>query len=107
MFFKSYLILNKIDLHTDSVMKSLNEITKFKEISNTIQKSSFIYYPVFGAGILLMIWNSIVLNTKTILFLSVLFIGTYVLGIWKGGKDKERFTKLEKDIIELKEYTEE
>ena len=32
---------------------------------------------------------------------------TYILNIWGRGKDKEKFDKLEKDILELKEYTEE
>ena len=107
MILRSYLILKKIDLSNDSVMKSLNEIIKLKEISNTLQKSVFIHYPVIYAGLMMIGWNSFVFNTKAIVGLSLIFIITYILNIWGKGKYKERISKLEKDIIELKEYTEE
>ena len=107
MTLKSYLIIKKIDLHTDSVMKSLNKIIQLKEIANTLKKSVFIHYPVLCVGIILIGWNSFIFNTNTILFLSVFFVITYILNIWNGRKNKERFSKLEKDIAELKEYTEE
>ena len=106
MILKSYLILRKIDLHTDSVMKSLSEITKFKEISNTLQKSVYITYPVLFAGIIMMGWNSFVFNTKTIVFFVVLFTFTCYLNIVSVRNYKEKINRLEKDIAELKEYEE-
>jgi len=106
MLLRSYLILKKIDLHTGSVIQSLNEITKLKEISNRLQKSVFIHYPLMGAGIMLMIWKNVTFTTNAIILLSVFFVITYILNIWRSGKDKEKFDNLEKDIIELKEYTE-
>ena len=98
--------MKKIDLYADSVIKSLNEIVKLKEIANTLKKSVFIHYPILGAGIIMICWNSIVFSTKTILLLSVFLVVTYLLNIWAQRKEKEKFEKLEKDIIELKEYTE-
>jgi hypothetical protein len=74
MILRSYLIVKKIDLYADSVIKSLNEITKLKEISNTLQKSVFIHYPVLGVGVIMIGWNSFVFSTNTIVFLSVFFI---------------------------------
>jgi len=106
MIFRSYIILKKIDLNTNSVVKSLNEITKLKKISNTLQKSVFIHYPVLGVGVILICWNSFVFSTHTIIFLSVFFVITYILNIEVRRKDREKFDKLEKDIVELKEYTE-
>ena len=106
MVFRNYSILRKIDLHTDSVMKSLNEITKFKEILNTLQKSVFITYPVLFAGIMMMGWNSFVFSTNKIILVIVLVVITHILGIWNQRRHKEKISKLEKDIMELKEYTE-
>ena len=106
MILKTYFILKKIDLYADSVIKSLNEIIKLKEIANTLQKSVYITYPVLFAGIMMMGWNSFVFSIKTIILLSIFLVFTYLLNIWAQRKEKEKFEKLEKDIVELKEYTE-
>ena len=106
MILKSYLILRKIDLHTDSVMKSLSEITKFKEISNTLQKSVYITYPVLFAGIMMMGWNSFVFTTNRIILVILFIVISQILSFWKSRRDKEKINRLEKDIAELKEYEE-
>ena len=104
---KRYLILKKIDLSSDSVIQSLNKITKLKKISNNFNKYVFLYWPVISLGVILMGWHSFVFTTHTILFLSTLFIVGYFVNIWDVRIDKERINKFEKVIIELKEYTEE
>lgn len=103
---RSYLILKKIDLTSDTTIQSSEKIVKLKSISNNFQKYVFLYYPIIFLGLTLIAWNSFVFNLSTIIFLSILFIITYWLNIWGIGKYKERINKLEKDIVELKEYTE-
>jgi len=103
----SYLALKKIDLSSDSVIQSLGKVTKLKKISNNFRKYVFLYYPAIFLGCILIGWHSFVFNTNTIVFLSVLFAVTYYLNIWGTGNQKKRIDKLEKDIVELKEYTEE
>jgi|GEM_PF-1782225 len=104
---RSYLILKRIDLSSDPVIQSLGKITKLKKIANNFSKSVFLYYPVAFLGVILIGWNSFVFTTNTILFLSIFFVVSYYFNIWCAGKHKERIKKLEKDIIELKGYTEE
>ena len=103
---KSYLILKKMDLSSDSAIQSLGKITKLKKIAENFGKYVFIYYPAVYLGGILIGWKSFVFTTNTILFLSIFFLITYYLNICGVGKYKERYNKLEKDIIELKEYTE-
>jgi hypothetical protein len=79
MVFRNYSILRKIDLRTDSVMKSLNGITKFKEISNTLQKSVYINYLVLFAGIMMIGWNSFVFSTNKIIFATLLIVISHIL----------------------------
>ena len=104
---KSYLILKRMDLSSDSVIQSLGKITELKKIANNFGKYVFLYYPVVFSGLTLIGWNSFVFTTNTILFLSIFFVISYYLNIWGVGRYKERINRLEKDIIELKEYTEE
>jgi len=104
--FRCYLILRKIDLSIDSAIQSLNKVVKLKTIANNFQKSVFFYYPIICLGITLISWNNFVFSTNTIIFLSVLFIVTYCLNIWGTTMHKGRINNFEKDIAELKEYTE-
>ena len=103
---KSHLILKKMDIGIDTTIQSLEKIVTLKNISNNFQKYVLIYYPLAYLGCILIGWNSFVFTANTILFLSVLFVVTYYANIWGVKKYKERIHKLEKDIIELKEYTE-
>ena len=104
---RSYLILKKMDISSDTAIQSLEKVAMLKNISNNSQKSVLIYYPLAYLGCTLIGWNSFVFTTNTILFLSILFIVGYYANIWGVKKNKGRIHKLEKDVIELKEYTEE
>ena len=101
-----YLIMKKMDLGSDSIIQSLGKVIELKKIANNFQQYVFLYYPTIFLGCILIGWHSFVFSTNTIIFLSVLFAVTYYLNIWGVGKHKERINKLEKDIIELNEYTE-
>lgn len=103
---RTYLISKKIDLSIETTIQSLGKIVKLKIISNNIRKYVVIYYPLAYLGGILIGWNSFVFTFNTILFLSTLFIVTYYANIWGVRKYKERINKLEKDILELEEYTE-
>ena len=103
---KNRLIFKKIDISTDTTIQSLDKIVTLKNISNNLQKSVWIYYPLAYLGCILISWNSFVFTANTILFLSILFVVTYYVNIWGAKNYKERIQKLEKDIVELKEYTE-
>ena len=104
--FRSYLILKRIDLGADSVIQSLNKVTILKKISNNFNKSVFLYFPVISLGVIMIGWSSFVFTTNTILFLSILSVVGYYLNVWGVRRHKEKINKLEKDIIELKEYEE-
>lgn len=104
---RSYLVLRKIDLSSDTLIQSQKKVVKLKSISDNFRKYVFLYYPILFSGGILMGWNGFVFKLKTILFLSILFVVTYYVNIWGIGKYKERINKLEKDIQELKEYTKE
>jgi integral membrane sensor domain MASE1 len=102
--FKSYLILKRISLETDSVIESAEKISSFKSLYNTRWKHAAIYYPIIYAGFLLITWKSFNFDIKTIIFLTVIFIITYIANI-KGPKIyRDRMERLEKEIINLKEY---
>jgi integral membrane sensor domain MASE1 len=103
--FKSYLILKQIDLENDSILESVIKISKFKTLYNTRWKAAVVYYPIIFLGFLLIAWDRFHFSSGNIIFLVVIFIITYVLNI-KGPKIyQERVQRLEKDIINLKEYT--
>ena len=104
---KIYLITKKMDLSSDSVTQSLNNAIKLKRIaSGWVRKFVFIYYPIMFFSVIFICWNGITFDAKTIVFLSVLFVGIFCWGILKMGLYKENLGKLEKDIMELREYTE-
>ena len=102
-----HLIAKKINLSSDTIMQSLDKIIKIKKIADNYRKYVFLYYPVLCAGVVFIGWNSSVFSAGRIIYLIALFLITYFLNIWGGAKYKERINELEKDIIELKEYTEE
>lgn len=106
MIFRSYLILKNMNLYKDTIIKSLNEIVRLKKISSMLEKSVFIHYPVLCVGIILIAWNSFVLDTKTMVFLIIFFLITYVYNIWARRKYNEKYNQLERDIVELEEYRE-
>ncbi|MDH8702734.1 hypothetical protein M2138_002103 [Dysgonomonadaceae bacterium PH5-43] len=103
---KSYHILKTIDLSSDTIIQSLVKVTKLQKIANNYKKSVFILYPIITIGIILIGRSAFVFNIKTIIFLTVFFIITYVLNIRGGCKYKNQIDEFEKDILELKEYSE-
>lgn len=104
---RSYWVLRKIDLSSDTLIQSQKKVVKLKRISDNFRKYVFLYYPILYAGGILIGWNGFAFKLNTLFFLSVLFVVTYYMNIWGVGRYKERINKLEKDIQELKEYTEE
>ena len=105
--FRIYLILKKINLSADTIIHSLGKVLKIKKIADCHRKYVFLYYPIGFIGIILIGWNGFVFSLKTIIYLCIFFVITYIMNIWGARKYKERMSKLEKDIVELKEYIEE
>lgn len=104
--FKSYNILKKIDLGSNSILDSASRVIEFKKLYATRWKHAFIYYPVMCLGVLLIIWNNFTFDTKSIRFLIGLFIVTYAANILGPRTYRNRIVRLEKDIIDLREYVE-
>jgi len=102
---KGYLILKQIDLDSDTVIESALKITKFKNLHNSRWKHAILYYPILFIGVILIAWHNFKFDSKTILFLSVLFIITYVINIIAPKMNKDRIARLETDVNNLKEYT--
>ena len=74
---KSFRILNTIRLEKDSILVSANKIVEFKKLINSRVKHAFVYYPIITLGVLLIAWDSFFFDTKTIVFLVVIFLITY------------------------------
>jgi hypothetical protein len=102
--FKSYLVLKQINFDTDSVMESAAKINKFKSLYNSRWKHAVIYYPIIYSGFILIGWNSFYFSTGNIAFLVALFIITYAINIRVPKLYRDRIQRLEKDIVNLKEY---
>jgi len=103
---KSYLILKGINLNTDSLIESTKKIVAFKQIFNKRWKHAIFTYPIIFAGVLLIAWNSFRFDTKTILSLVILFVVTYIINITMPKAYQIRIERLEKEVQELKDYTE-
>lgn len=101
---KSFLLLKKINLGKDSIIDSLKRIIEFKKLHQSIWKYALIYYPVICLGGLLISWNHFTFTNKTILFLVVFFIVTYIANILGPRLNNLRITKFEKDVLDLNEY---
>lgn len=104
--FKSFKILQKIDLSSDSILDSASRIIEFKKLFTTRWKHAFFYYPIMCVGVLLITWNNFIFDTKSISILIGLFIVTYVANILGPRTYRNRIARLEKDIIDLREYIE-
>lgn len=101
---RKYVILNRIDLDSDTVLKSASKIADFKISFNSSWKHTIAYYPMLYFGLILIAWKGFNFDAKTITYLIILFIITYAINI-KGPKIYGgRLNRLEKDIIDLKEY---
>jgi hypothetical protein len=103
---KSYLIIRSIDLNGDSVIDSATKIVDFKKTYNTRWKHAFFYYPVIYSGVVLIAWKNFTLDSNSIAFLIGLFVITYLANIFGPRSHRNRIARLEKEILNLKEYTE-
>jgi hypothetical protein len=101
---KGYFILKKIDFETDPIMVSAAKIAEFKTLFNTRWKHAVYYYPIIFLGTIFLAWNRFRFDSKTIIFIVLLFIITYAINI-KGPKlYRDRVQRLENDLKDLKEY---
>lgn len=106
LLLNGYSILNSIDIGSDSVLTSAKKIARFKKLYNSKWKYAIFYYPLAYIGTIFIVWKSFNFNTQTITSLTIIFIITYVLNIIGPREYTKRVQKLEKEILELKEYTE-
>lgn len=104
--YKSFRTIKSVNIGTDPILESVKKIIAFKEIFKLRWKSAFFYYPVIFAGAILIGWNRFEFNKGTIIYLVVLFLLTYMMNIFGPKSYTKRLTRLEKDVLELKEYTE-
>jgi len=103
--FKSVLALRGIDLSQDSVIESAKKVNNYMTILNVRHKYSFVTYPLLFVGTLLVIWNGIHFNLKTLLemiglFVIIIYVSNKQFKVYRAGVDR-----LEKEIRELEEYT--
>jgi integral membrane sensor domain MASE1 len=103
---KSYLIIKNVNLSENSVIESATKIVEFKKMYNTRWKHAFFYYPIIYLGVLLIAWNNFTFDNKTITFLIGLFIITYIANIFGPKSSRNRIARLEKEVLNLKEYVE-
>ena len=104
-FYRSHRILRKMDIDSDTAIQSLRKVSGLKSMSNNLRRSVFVYYPLLFAGIILMCWNSFDFTLNKILVLTIFFAVTYYFNIWGNRKYRNRIKKLERDITELEEYS--
>lgn len=102
---KSYLILKGINLGADSIISSAKKILEYKKLINNEWKHAIFYYPIIFIGALLIIWNYLSFDSRTIILLIFIFVITFALNIYAPFKNKERVERMEKEILELKNYT--
>lgn len=103
---KSYLIIKNVNLSENSVIESATKIVEFKKMYNTRWKHAFFYYPIIYLGVLLIAWNNFTFDNKMITFLIGLFIITYIANIFGPKSSRNRIARLEKEVLNLKEYVE-
>jgi hypothetical protein len=103
-YFRSYYILKKINLSTNSLLESAKSINHFRIVFEKHRKLFIFYVPVMFAGYLLIAWNGFDFSSRNIFFLLFLFS---IIFIWmiKGTKSyRDDLKHLEKEIVDLKEY---
>jgi len=98
--------LKGINLGEDPVIESAHKVTEYKSIMNSSKKYYLIVCFALFAGILLIAWKGLTFNTKTILYMVVIFAFTLAWGIKKMKIQQQKLVVLEKEILDLKEYEE-
>ena len=102
---KTFKALKDLDLGTDMIVESTRKSNNVKSVFNSRYKNALFTLPVLYSGIVLIIWNNISINSKTIFFMSALFIVMFLYNLKGPRIHKNMIGKLEKDILELKELT--
>jgi hypothetical protein len=101
---KSFMALKKICIGEDPVIESAKKVNYYKSIINTRQKFVWITYPMLCAGVVLIAWKSFIFDSKTILYMTAIFVFALGWGLKKFKSQQHRIDKLEKEILDLKEY---
>ncbi len=106
IYYKGYISLRKINLQNDSVMESVQKVNDFKNTLYGKMKFIHIMSLFLFVGIILIIWNGLHFDTKTILGIT----GIVLFNVfWTNKKSKIHSNKIEQmkeDILELEDYKE-
>jgi hypothetical protein len=105
--FMGFRALKGINLGEDPVIESARKVNDFKSIVNTRQKYVVITYPILGVGILLLIWKDLHYDIKTLIILVGFLVLSRTLAYKQFKNQQQKIDKLEKEILDLKEYEEE
>ena len=98
------MTFNDLDLSKDSAIESVRKNNKIKSVFKTRYRNALITLPLLYWGIVLIAWNSITFNTLTTILIIGLFILLFLYNLKGPGIHKNMIDRLEKDILELKEY---
>jgi hypothetical protein len=104
--FKSFMILKEIKVGGDPIIESVKKVNTYKAIFVKRQKYVWITYPALFAGVLLIAWRGFRFDPKTIFLMVGLFVMALVLGIKQLWIHHKKIEELEKEISDLKDYTE-
>jgi hypothetical protein len=103
--FKSFMILKEINVGGDPIVESVKKVNAYKAIIIRRQKFVWITYPALFAGVLLIAWRGFRFDPKTIFFMVGLFVMVLALGIKQLWIHHKKIDDLEKEITDLKDYT--
>jgi hypothetical protein len=103
--FKSFMILKEINVGGDPIVESVKKVNAYKAIIIRRQKFVWITYPALFAGVLLIAWRGFRFDPKTIFFMVGLFVLVLALGIKQLWIHHKKIDDLEKEITDLKDYT--
>jgi hypothetical protein len=104
--FKSFMILKEIKVGGDPIIESVKKVNTYKAIFVKRQKYVWITFPALFAGVLLIAWRGFRFDPKTIFLMVGLFVMALVLGIKQLWIHHKKIEDLEKEISDLKDYTE-
>jgi hypothetical protein len=96
-----------INIENDTVSSSLKKTTDLQAIYHTTQLYTYVCVPVMFAGILMILWKNLTLNTSTILFMIGLLGFTLFYGIKQFKNQINRIEKLKKELNDLDIYLKE
>jgi len=102
--FKNFMALKKINIGVDTIIETAKKVNEYKETIKNRRKYGWIPLPLIFTGVLLIACNAFTFDFKTILSMAGLFVFALVLWIIKYKNKSEKIEKLEKEILDLKEY---